>query len=151
MTLWVVTSRIIFIERAENNFGPAGAVGYVTSTGGNTMGNKWLEDAFNAFQQYTGGIDATSLKHMMLALEYWAEEKELDLTEARRTAKDFKQMFDGADKLVKEGFDPHQVSLILQYHFDGGLLGCRAHSDSPDEEDYISAAGLKIHEDAAAN
>jgi hypothetical protein len=105
------------------------------------MGNKWLEDAFNAFQQETGGIDATSLKHMMLAIEYWAEERGLDLAEARRTSKIFKQMFDGADKMVKEGFDPSQVSLILQLHFDGELPGCRA--------DYISTAGLKIHEDAA--
>ncbi len=51
------------------------------------MDNKWLEDAFNAFQQETGGVDGDSLKEMMLAIEYWAEEKELDLAEARRSAK----------------------------------------------------------------
>ncbi len=53
-------------------------------------------------------------------------------------------MFDGADKMVKEGFDPSQVSLILQNHFECKL---GAQYLSEDEGDYISTAGLKIHEE----
>jgi hypothetical protein len=78
------------------------------------MTYKWLEDAFNAFQQETGEIHFESLTQMMLAIEYWAEEHGLELGEARRRAKVLKQMFDGADNLVKEGFDPPQVVMILQ-------------------------------------
>jgi uncharacterized glyoxalase superfamily metalloenzyme YdcJ len=78
------------------------------------MDHKWLEDAFDAFQQENDGLDYESLMQMMLAIEYWAEEHKLGLTEARRSAKIRKRMFDAAKELVTEGFTPCQVALILQ-------------------------------------
>jgi hypothetical protein len=82
------------------------------------MDNKWLEDAFTAFQQKNADVHSESLTQMMLAIEYWAEEHGRELEEARRGAQARKKMFDAADYLVNVGFEPPQVSLILQYHFD---------------------------------
>lgn len=80
------------------------------------MDNKWIEDAFTAFQQENAELHFESLTQMMLQLAYWAEENELDLKKYRRRAKTLKQMFDAADHLIKDGFDPWQVASILQDH-----------------------------------
>jgi hypothetical protein len=74
--------------------------------------NKWAE----AFEQQHGDLE--NLASMLFHFERWCETKGLRFSEVQRRAKAYKQMFDGADLLVKEGFEPPQVSLILQHYFD---------------------------------
>src|ERR1700691_1406741 len=82
------------------------------------MSYKWLDDAFEAFQQESGDVGGESLMQMTLAFAYYAEEKGENLADLWRTAKVRKQMFDAAKELLWEGFTPCQVTLILHAGID---------------------------------
>jgi hypothetical protein len=100
-----------------------------TYRGENTMDNKWAEDAYRSFEQGHGEEEAVfeNMANILVHLEYWCETKRLKFGEVQQRARALKQMFDGADNLVKEGFDPSQISLILQGHFD-----CQYPADPPE-------------------
>jgi hypothetical protein len=106
------------------------------------MDNKWAEDAYRSFEQEHGEEEAVfeNMANILVHLEYWCETKRLKFSEIHQRAKALKQMFDGADKLLKEGFDPPQVSLILQGHFD-----CKYPVD--EDEGHISIPAFTFHED----
>jgi hypothetical protein len=84
------------------------------------MDNKWAEDIYRSFEQEHGEEEMVleNMANMLLRFERWCDYNGLKFSEVQRRAKALKQMFDGADNLVKEGFDPPQVSLILQHHFN---------------------------------
>jgi hypothetical protein len=87
------------------------------------MDNKWAEDTYRSFEQEHGKEEAflDNMAKMQVRLEYWCETNGLIFSEVLQRASGYKKLVDGADRLVNEGFEPPQVSMILQHHFALGV------------------------------
>jgi hypothetical protein len=77
---------------------------------------EWLD---RRYEREDEGFD--NLVRMMLEIERWGEKYGRQFEDARRLAKTQKKLFDAADALVNQGYDPEQVSLTLQYHFNRSM------------------------------
>ena len=74
---------------------------------------QWAEDTYREFEQLHGD-EGEHLDNMARMFVQLADSMGLKFDDVLHRATAYKQLFDGADLLVREGFDRDQIPLLLQ-------------------------------------